>query len=72
MSNTPPQDGPTRWDRLTRYDPGRAGVRALAVLAALVAVIAAVLAWRARPDVNPVAPSVGTSLVGTPAGSAGA
>ncbi len=65
----PPQDGPTRWDRLTRYDPGRAGVRALAVLAALVAVIAAVLAWRARPDVNPIAPSVGTSLVGTAAAS---
>jgi competence protein ComEA len=69
VSNTPLQDGPTRYDRLTRYDPGRAGVRALAVLAALVAVIAAVLAWQARPDVNPVAPSVGTSLVGTPIGS---
>lgn len=39
------------------------------MLAALVAVIAAVLAWRARPDINPVAPSVGTSLVGTPVGS---
>jgi len=34
---------------------GGAGVRALAVFAAVVALIAAVLAWRARPDVEPLA-----------------
>jgi len=39
------------------WDPGRAGVRALAVFAAVVAVIAAVLAWRARPAVEPLGPA---------------
>ncbi|MEV4349352.1 ComEA family DNA-binding protein [Actinoplanes sp. NPDC049596] len=38
------------------FDPGRRGVKALAMVAALVVVIAAVLAWRARPQVDPVAP----------------
>ncbi|TDO38131.1 ComEA family DNA-binding protein, partial [Paractinoplanes brasiliensis] len=38
------------------FDPGRRGVRALGAVAAVVIVIAAVLAWRARPRVDPVAP----------------
>ncbi|WP_438870652.1 helix-hairpin-helix domain-containing protein [Paractinoplanes bogorensis] len=38
------------------FDPGRRGVRALAAVAAVVIVIAAVLAWRARPQVDAVAP----------------
>ncbi|WP_239092711.1 ComEA family DNA-binding protein [Paractinoplanes abujensis] len=38
------------------FDPGRRGVRALAVVAAVVVVIAALLAWRSRPRVDPVAP----------------
>jgi competence protein ComEA len=42
--------------RLTALDPGRRGVKALAVVAILVVLIAAVLAWRARPRVDPVAP----------------
>lgn len=37
------------------WDVGGAGVRALAIFAAVVALIAAVLAWRARPDVEPLA-----------------
>jgi competence protein ComEA len=36
------------------FDPGRRGVRALAVLAAVVVVVAAFLAWRARPRPEPV------------------
>nr|WP_296068110.1 ComEA family DNA-binding protein [uncultured Actinoplanes sp.] len=38
------------------FDPGRRGVRALAAVAAVAILIAAVLAWRARPRVDPVAP----------------
>ncbi len=38
------------------FDPGRRGVKALAAVAIVVIVIAAVLAWRARPRVDPVAP----------------
>ncbi len=44
--------------RLGAFDPGRRGVRALAVVAIIVVVIAALLAWRARPRVDPVAPPV--------------
>ena len=42
---------------LAAFDPGRRGLRALAVVAVLVVVGAAVLAWRARPHAD---------LVGTP------
>jgi competence protein ComEA len=46
---------------LRAFDPGRRGVRVLAVIAVLVIVVAAFLAWRARPRVDPVAtPSFGT------------
>jgi competence protein ComEA len=38
------------------FDPGRRGVRALAAVAAVVIVIAGFLAWRSRPQVDPVAP----------------
>jgi competence protein ComEA len=41
--------------RLSIFDPGRRGVRALAAVAAVVVVIAALLAWRSRPRVEPVA-----------------
>jgi competence protein ComEA len=40
------------------FDPGRRGVRALAVVAALIVLVAAVLAWRARPRPEVVAPAV--------------
>jgi competence protein ComEA len=57
---------------LGAFDPGRRGVKALAVVAVVVIVVAAFLAWRARPQVDTVAPpSFGTT--GSPAeGSAGA
>ncbi|GIF26453.1 competence protein ComEA [Actinoplanes tereljensis] len=38
------------------FDPGRRGVKALAAVAAVVIVIAAFLAWRARPRVDTVTP----------------
>lgn len=43
------------------FDPGRRGVRALAVVAALVVVVAAVWAWRARPSAEPVQPVAASS-----------
>jgi competence protein ComEA len=42
--------------RLGAFDPGRRGVKALAAVAVIVVLIAAVLAWRARPRVDPVTP----------------
>ena len=41
---------------LGAFDPGRRGVTALAAVAAVVIVIAGVLAWQARPQVDTVAP----------------
>jgi competence protein ComEA len=41
---------------LGAFDPGRRGVKALAVVAVVVIAIAAFLAWRARPQVDTVAP----------------
>jgi competence protein ComEA len=41
--------------RLSIFDPGRRGARALAAVAVLVVVIAVLVAWRSRPRVEPVA-----------------
>ncbi|MGK5685012.1 helix-hairpin-helix domain-containing protein [Actinoplanes sp. URMC 104] len=46
---------------LGAFDPGRRGVRALVAVAAVVIVIAAFLAWRSRPRVDPVAPPAFTA-----------
>ena len=42
--------------RLGAFDPGRRGVKALAVVAIVVVLIAGMLAWRSRPRVDPVTP----------------
>jgi competence protein ComEA len=56
---------------LRAFDPGRRGVRALAAVAAVVIVLAAFFAWRARPRVDPVAPpSFDASAADAGAGSA--
>ncbi len=53
---------------LGRFDPGRRGVRVLAVLAALVVLTAAYLAWRSRPRAEPVSPP-GSNAPAAPPGS---
>lgn len=63
--------------RLLPFDPGRRGARALAAVAVLVVVIAAFLAWRARPRVDPVAappvdPRPAAASVGDPDPGVGA
>lgn len=59
--------------RLSIFDPGRRGVRALAAVAALVVIIAAFVAWRSRPRVEPVAePPAGVSATIAPNGGQGA
>lgn len=47
---------PARLGRVGAFDPGRPGLRALAVVAVAVAVGAAVLAWLSRPRPEPVPP----------------
>ena len=54
---------------LAGLDPGRPGVRALAFLVVVVAVAAALLAWRTRPRVEPVTPSAPTVPVSAPGSS---
>ncbi|MFI7544970.1 helix-hairpin-helix domain-containing protein [Actinoplanes sp. NPDC049599] len=48
--------GDSSRSRLISVDPGRPGVKVLAVAVLAVVLIAAILAWRARPRVDPVAP----------------
>ncbi|MFI7597343.1 helix-hairpin-helix domain-containing protein [Actinoplanes sp. NPDC049681] len=56
------------------FDPGRRGVKALAAVALVVVLAAAVLAWRSRPQVDPVANPINATapaLDGGPAGTGG-
>jgi competence protein ComEA len=56
--------------RLLPFDPGRRGVKALGAVAVVVVLIAAFLAWHARPKVDPVAePPVPTGTDGETAPS---
>ncbi|MFF4876210.1 helix-hairpin-helix domain-containing protein [Micromonospora sp. NPDC000668] len=50
------------------FDPGRRGVRALAVVAAVVVLGAAGWAWRSRPQQEPVAPLASEAAPATSAG----
>ena len=50
------------------FDPGRRGVRALAVVAAVVVVGAEGWAWQARPQSEPVAPLASDAASAAPAG----
>lgn len=54
---------------MARWDLGSRGVRALAAVAVLVALVAGFIAWRARPVVEPLAPgpvSVAPASASTP------
>jgi competence protein ComEA len=57
---------------LAAFDPGRRGLRALLVVAAVVAVVAGYLFWRGQPHVEPapaVAPPLGASAASSVAGT---
>ncbi|MGC4854522.1 helix-hairpin-helix domain-containing protein [Micromonospora sp. DT4] len=54
--STGPGDGAPRLPGPGAFDPGRRGVRALAVVALVVVLAAAGWAWRSRPHAEPVAP----------------
>ena len=62
-------DGGGLRSRLGGFDPGRRGVRALAAVAVVVVLIAALLAWRSRPRVEPVAPPVIDPVATSPVGA---
>ncbi|MFC4144874.1 ComEA family DNA-binding protein [Micromonospora mangrovi] len=70
-----PPIAPSRLPGPGAFDPGRRGVRALAVVAAVVVLGAGAWAWRSRPHTEPVRP-VGTAAAAlpepAPAGSASA
>jgi competence protein ComEA len=57
------------------FDPGRRGTRALAAVAAVVVLVAGFLAWRARPQVDPLppvpSPVAAETVAGPSAGPAG-
>ena len=57
--------------RAAIFDPGWRGVRALVVVAVVVVLVAAFLAWRGRPEVTPVAPPLG-EVSGVAASGSGA
>ncbi|MFF5234211.1 helix-hairpin-helix domain-containing protein [Dactylosporangium sp. NPDC000521] len=57
----PDSTGGRSW--LSAVDPGRRGVRALIVVAALVGCVAAFLAWRSRPQVTPAPPVASVSAL---------
>ncbi|WP_431936839.1 helix-hairpin-helix domain-containing protein [Micromonospora sp. RP3T] len=67
-----PEAGPGLTSRLPgpgAFDPGRRGVRVLAVVAAIVVLVAAVWAWRSRPSAEPVRPVESVTEASTGAGT---
>ncbi|MER7475248.1 hypothetical protein ABT351_31780, partial [Micromonospora sp. NPDC000018] len=58
---SPGQATPSRLPGPGAFDPGRRGVRALAVVAVLVVLGAGFWAWRSRPQAEPVRPAATTA-----------
>jgi competence protein ComEA len=65
--NEPPPGPPAGRAALGPFDPGRRGVRILAAVALVVVLVAAYLAWRARPQPEPV-PITGASVPASASG----
>jgi competence protein ComEA len=53
------------------FDPGRRGVKALAAVAVLVVLAAGFLAWRSRPQAEPVTPALPAAALGGVTGEPG-
>jgi competence protein ComEA len=68
-TQSPPPASPPGRSVLGPFDPGRRGVRVLAVVAVVVLLVAGYLAWRSRPHPEPVpVASSAPSAASTPAG----
>lgn len=67
-SLSPPPSPPPGRAALGPFDPGRPGVRALAVVAVLVLLVAGYLAWQARPHPEPLPVASGAPAPATPGG----
>ncbi|WP_442935224.1 helix-hairpin-helix domain-containing protein [Micromonospora sp. CPCC 206061] len=65
-----PDERPSRFGGASPFDPGRRGVKALAVVALVVVLVAAVIAWRARPRPQPVAAEAVAGTSAEPGGTA--
>jgi len=58
-----PDPAPVRPGVLAAFDPGRRGVRALAIVTAVVVGTAAFVAWRSRPHATPVPTAVASTSI---------
>jgi competence protein ComEA len=67
-SNVEEKPPPPGRAALGPFDPGRRGVRVLAVVAVLVLMVAGYLAWRSRPHPEPVPVGSGAPIASAPAG----
>lgn len=69
-SQDEPEERPSRFGGASPFDPGRRGVKALAVVGLVVVLVAAVIAWRARPRPQPVATEAVAGTSAEPGGAA--
>ncbi|MCW6008035.1 ComEA family DNA-binding protein [Micromonospora sp. CPCC 205371] len=65
-----PDERPSRFGGASPFDPGRRGVKALAVVGLVVVLVAAVIAWRARPRPQPITAGAVVGTSAEPGGTA--